>query len=392
MPAMRLTKTSIRDLVPSGRVELWWDEDLPGFGVRVSSGGTKAYIVQWREGRETKRQTLGSIEVLALDRARNAARDMLAAARLGEKVPNRSQEAAPKFGDVIDQFLRYAEAKKAPRTAADYRDRIERHIRPAFGAKRIDRITRAEIERWHEDRAATPRAANYALAILVAIFSYAVRVKIIKDADHPARSIPKYAETKRTRYLDLEELSHFGKALAGLETQKKVSPWAAAALRLLVLTGARSGEILTLKWEHVDLKARALRLPTSKTGAKTITLSNAAAQVLEAVPRIEGVPWVIAGRRHGERMTSLQKPFGSVCEAAGITGLRIHDLRHSAASIATSAGVGLPVVGALLGQSQAYTTQRYSHVHDSAERQAAEAIAERAAPLLNVVPLARTSR
>lgn len=386
MPTQRLTKTAIKDLAPTERTAFYWDDECPGFGVRVSPGGTKAFVVQYRDGHATKRRTIGTTEVVALDRARGIARDMLAAVRLGDVIPER-KTAGPKFGDVLDDFLRYADAKKAPRTAADYRDRANRCIRPTFGEKALKAIKRSEIERWHEERVATPRTANYALAILVAVFSYAVRMKIISDAEHPARGIEKFGENKRTRYLNLDELGAFGKALAALEAERKVSPWAAAALRLLVLTGARSGEILTLKWTYVDLAAGLLRLPTSKTGAKDVKLAGAAVAVLRSVPRVDGVEWVIAGRRHGEAMTSLQRPFGAVCEKAGISGLRVHDLRHSAASIATSAGIGLPVVGALLGQSQAYTTQRYSHVYDDAERGAAEAIAAIAAPLLNVVPL-----
>lgn len=391
MATMRLTKAAVKDLGATGKAEFYWDEEVPGFGLRVAPGGTKAFVVQYRDGHTTKRRTIGGVEMIALDRARNVARDMLAAVRLGEVIPER-KTAGPKFGDVLDDFLRYADAKKAPRTAADYRDRASRHIRPTFGEKALKAIKRSEIERWHEERSSTPRTANYALAIMVAVFSYAVRMKIIADAEHPARGIEKFGENKRTRYLDLDELAEFGKALATLEAERKVSPWAAAALRLLVLTGARSGEILSLRWSFVDVPGAALRLPTSKTGAKTIKLSGAAVTVLQSIPRVDGVEWVIAGRRHGEAMTSLQRPFGAVCEKAGIVGLRVHDLRHSAASIATSAGVGLAVVGALLGQSQAWTTQRYSHVHDDAERGAAEAIAAKAAPLLNVVPLPNAGR
>lgn len=386
MATVRLTKTAVKDLGAAGKAEFYWDEEVPGFGLRVAPGGTKAFVVQYRDGHATKRRTIGGVDVIALDRARNVARDMLAAVRLGEVIPER-KTAGPKFGDVLDDFLRHCDAKKAPQTAADYRDRANRHIRPTFGEKALKAIKRSEVERWHEELASTPRTANYALAILVAVFSYAVRMKIIGDAEHPARGIEKFGENKRTRYLNLDELAEFGKALATLEAERKVSPWAAAALRLLVLTGARSGEILSLKWAFVDLSGAALRLPTSKTGAKTVKLSGAAVTVLQSIPRVDGVEWVIAGRRHGEAVTSLQRPFGAVCEKAGITGLRVHDLRHSAASIATSAGVGLAVVGALLGQSQAWTTQRYSHVHDDAERGAAEAIAAKAAPLLNVVPL-----
>jgi integrase len=378
---MKLTKRSIDDLIPSDRVDLFWDEELAGFGVRVSPGGTKAFVVQFRDGTVTKRRTLGSVKTLALDRARNAAKDVLAAVRLGEVLPLKKGDGPP-LNDVLDRFLAFTEAKRSPRTASDYRTRIDGHIRPEFGSKRINRITRAEIEAWHEGKAGTPRTANYLLTILVAAFSYAVRMKIITDAEHPARGIPKYPENKRTRYLSLEEIGRLGKALNELEADKKVSPWAAAALRLLVLTGMRHGEVLGLKWGYVDLERSELHLPTSKTGAKTVKLSGAAARVIARIPKIEGNEWVIAGKRHGEHMMSLQRPWEEVLAASGLTAVRIHDLRHSAASVATSGGIGLAVVGSLLGQSQAYTTQRYSHIHDAAERHAAEVIADQVAPLL----------
>jgi integrase len=391
MPSAHITKRFIAGLHETpDKAVLYWDDDLAGFGLRVAPGGTKAFVVQFRQGHQTKRKTLGSTRVLAVDRARKAAKDLLAAVRLDKALP--VSRPNPPFGEALDGFLGFVRAKRAPRTAEDYEQRIEAHIRPQFGSKRIRNITRSEIERWHEGKANTPRSANYLLAILVAAFSYAVRVRIIDNAEHPARGIPKFEEKERRRYLTLDEIAAFGIALKALEKEQAVSPWSAAALRLLVLTGARSGEILNLKWEHVDLALLELNLPTSKTGAKKIKISTAAAQILQTIPRIGGVEWVIPGRRHGKRMTSLQRPFSYVTAKAGIQDIRIHDLRHSAASIATSAGVGLPIVGALLGQSQAYTTQRYSHIHDEAQRGAAEVIAGKVSKLLDVRPLRKAKR
>lgn len=392
MPSAHLTKRFVAGIAATDVTIIYWDDQLAGFGVRVAAGGHKAFVVQYRQGHRTTRKTLGSTEVLALDRARRTAKDLLAHVRLGQTLP--ASRPNPLFGEVLNRFLAFVEAKRAPRTALDYRQRIDAHIRPRFGSKRVRDITRAEIEQWHQGLASTPRNANYLLAILVATLSYAVRAKdekskqsILDEAEHPAYGIDKYKENKRTKYLTLDEIGAFGIALRALEDERTVSPWAAAALRLLILTGARSGEILTLKWDHVNFPEGVLNLPTSKTGAKTIQLSGAALQVLKSIPRIDGVEWVIPGRRHGQRMTSLQRPFGYVTKRAAIKDCRIHDLRHSAASIATSAGVGLPIVGALLGQSQAYTTQRYSHISDDASRRAAEVIAGKVGGLINVVPL-----
>lgn len=381
MPTVHLTKRTIAALAPSPSIDLYWDEGLPGFGVRVSPGGTKAYIVQYRDRGATKRKTIGTVETVALDRARKAAGDMLATVRLGVAIPTR-QSGGPLFGAVLDDFLRFTEAKRSPRTASDYRKRADAKLRPEFGEKRIRHIARADIEKFHEGLADTPRSANYLLAIISGVYSYAVRVKIIADGDHPARRIPKYRENRRTRHLSLEEVAAFGSALAALEAERKVSPWAAAALRLLIITGARHGEILSLQWAHVDLAGGVLNLPTSKTGPKRIRLAAAAVAVIESVPKIEGTPYVIAGRHHGEPMKSLQKPFEVTVAKAGLEHVRIHDLRHTAASVATSAGVGLPILGKLLGQSQSFTTERYSHIAADAERAAAEVIAGKVGPLL----------
>jgi integrase len=381
VPTAKLTKAFLKTLTSTGQIDFYWDEDTPGFGVRVSSGGKAAFVCQYRAKGATKRVTLGGTDIVKLDRARDRAKEILAAVALGQE-PFPEEKTTPHLKDVAADFLASAKAKSAARTAKDYEAVFKQHIEATFGDQPIGEITRASIEKWHEELKGIPRRANYALTVLVAMFSFAVRRRILGHHEHPALGIRKYAENKRTRYLSFDELGRFGAALKDLQSERKVSPWAAAALRLLILTGARSSEILTLKWSFVDLERGILHLPTSKTGKKDIVLSAAAVGVLKAIPKVEGVPYVVAGRRHGERMTSLQRPFALVCERAKVSGLRIHDLRHTAASVATSAGVGLPVVGRLLGQSQSYTTQRYSHIHDSAERAAAEVIADKVLPLI----------
>ncbi len=389
MPVLRLTKRVIEALEPTDQIQFFWHEELPSFGVRVSPGGTKAFVVQFRDGAKTVRKTIGKHPSMALDRARGVAADVLAAQRLGEELPLK-REGGILFGEVLDEFISKAKALRAPRTAADYETRINKYIRPAFGKKRIRHITRLDVERFLQEFSDRPAQGNHVVTILVAALSYAAKtMKAIAPHEHPALGLEKYGENQRDRHLTIAEIERFGVALAGLEAKRRVSPWAAAALRLLLLTGARSGEILDLTWGQVNFERELLDLPTSKTGAKRIKLNAHALQVLRDVPRVQGCEFVIAGRRHGEAMTSLQRPFGLVLAVAKIENLRIHDLRHTAASIATSGGVGLPVVGAMLGQSQAYTTQRYSHIHDEAERLGAGVVGDRVGPYLNVVPMVR---
>lgn len=383
---MKLTKRAVEAIAPGNKVAFFWDDDLHGFGVRVSPGGTRAFIVQYRdEERKTLRKTLGTHPALSVDRAREAAGNELASRRLGMELTLRF-EGGPTFGTVLDEFLAATKAKRALRTAADYEARIEKYIRPKFGKKPVRKITRLEIEQFLHGFSDRPAQGNHVITILVAALSYAVKpMRALKPHEHPGLGIEKYPENKRDRHLSVEEIGRFGKALAELQAEGTVSPWAAGALRLLMLTGARSGEILGLKWAWVDFEKALLDLPTSKTGAKRIKLSTQAMSVLKTIPRVDGCDYVIAGRRHGEAMTSLQRPFGEVVKKAGIAAFRIHDLRHTFASLATSEGVGLPIVGKVLGQSQAYTTQRYSHIHDEAERKAVAAIGSRIGRHLKLV-------
>ena len=177
---------------------------------------------------------------------------------------------------------------------------------------------------------------------------------------NPARHIKKYREQKRERYLTRQELQHLGAVLADPKTKAVESPFVIAAIGLLVLTGARLTEILTLRWDHVDLAHQVLRLPDSKTGAKLIYLNTAAINLLRTMPRMAGNPYVIAGKNRGARLINLQKPWRRIRGKANLADVRIHDLRHSFASVAAGTGMSLPMIGKLLGHSQPVTTARYA--------------------------------
>ena len=179
---------------------------------------------------------------------------------------------------------------------------------------------------------------------------------------NPARHIKKYREQKRERYLTRQELQHLGAVLADPKTKAVESPFVIAAIGLLVLTGARLTEILTLRWDHVDLAHQVLRLPDSKTGAKLIYLNTAAINLLRTMPRMAGNPYVIAGKNRGARLINLQKPWRRIRAKANLTDVRIHDLRRSFASVAAGTGMSLPMIGKLLGHSQPATTARYAHL------------------------------
>ena len=154
------------------------------------------------------------------------------------------------------------------------------------------------------------------------------------------------------------------------------NPFVIAAIRLLLFTGARLGEILTLRWEYVDLDRELINLPDSKTGRKLIYLNSLAMDVLTDLPRVEGNPFVIVGNKAGAHLVNIRKPWYRSREAAGIDDVRIHDLRHSFASIAVSGGLTLPLIGKLLGHRKSATTERYAHLADDPIRAANEEIAQ----------------
>ena len=214
---------------------------------------------------------------------------------------------------------------------------------------------------------------------------------------NPCSGIERYAENARERFLTSEEFARLGDAMRlgetmGLEWEVdetkakakhapkvenrrvKLDPFAVAAIRLLILTGARLREILHAQWSQVDLERGVIFLADSKTGKKPIYLSAAAQFVLADLPRIEGNPHIIAGANDGAPRADLKKPWAAVCRAASLEGLRLHDLRHSFASIGAGGGMGLPVIGKLLGHSQAATTHRYAHLDSDPMRRAVETI------------------
>jgi integrase len=237
------------------------------------------------------------------------------------------------------------------------------------------------------------------ISLLATIYAYAIKTKgLPKDTENPATGIEPFDEQPRQRYLTTEELQRLGEAIREAETTgipwepdptKKVKHAAkpenrrtkidqyAAAIRLLLFTGCRLREILNLRWTEYDAGRGLLFLPDSKTGQKTVVLSAPALAVLEALPRVGS--YVIAGESAGTKDESpradLNRPWRSVRKRAGIEDVRIHDLRHSFASVGAGAGLGLPIIGNLLGHSQSSTTQRYAHVAVDPARRAADIIA-----------------
>jgi integrase len=207
------------------------------------------------------------------------------------------------------------------------------------------------------------------------MFSLAELWGLRPDGSNPRKHIKKYPEEKRERFLSAAELRRVGEVLKEMEAEGIELPSAILAVRLLIMTGCRLNEIMTLKWEFVDLTEKLLRLPDSKTGAKVVHLGHPAKELLEAADRIDGNPWVVTGTLPGQRLSDLQPFWQRVRARAGLKDVRIHDLRHTFASTAVASGQGLPMIGKLLGHTQVQTTARYAHLAAEPVKVAADSVA-----------------
>ncbi|MFN8829014.1 MAG: tyrosine-type recombinase/integrase, partial [Labrys sp. (in: a-proteobacteria)] len=354
-----------------------WDDELPGFGLRVMPSGRKGYTVQFRAGRRSRRMSLGPSTVLTCEQARNRAMALIAAAKGGDD-PAAKRDAERQAVTVKELAKRFDEEHIALRvkatTGKGYRRLLDKTILPTIGNLRITDVTRADIAKLHHDQRRIPYEANRCLEVVSKMFTLAELWGLRPDGTNPRKHIKKYPEEKRERFLSQAEMRRVGEVLRDMEGEGIELPSAIAAVRLLMLTGCRLGEIMNLKWEHVDLAGRALRLTDSKTGAKVVHLGQATIDVLAKIAKAPRNPWVIVGTLPGARLSDLQPFWQRVRARAGLKDARIHDLRHTFASTAVAAGQGLPMIGKLLGHTQVQTTARYAHLAADPVRTAAEEV------------------
>jgi integrase len=364
----KLSKRTIDAAIPNPDKDLWiWDDDLPGFGLRVKPSGRKSYLIQYRSAGRTRRYTIGAHGKFTPTEARKIARGLLVDVAKGMD-PSAERQAGRQTVTVKDLAKRYMEhhARPKKKPASIRRDErlLERFIVPALGSIKITHVTRADVTRLHQKVGIkTPVQANRVLALLSKIISLSIKWGLRSDAaGNPCKHVERFGERKVERYLSPDELSRLGKALANAEKEGDELPSAIIAIRLLIFTGCRREEILSLQWQDVDLTLGCLRLPDSKTGARMVPLSRPALAVLDKAVRIDGNPFVCPGMKAGGHLVGLPRIWGRIRKAAGLEDVRLHDLRHSFASVGASSGMGLPLIGALLGHTQAQTTQRYSHL------------------------------
>lgn len=377
------------------------DTEAPGLYCRVSPTGHKALGFAYRlpGTRRVRKVTLGSFPEWTVKRARQEV-DRLRGAVATGRDPQGEREgvrAAGSVADLAEAYFTVSEGRIKPSTLALYRRLFRLHIAPAYGARAVSDVTPDDVERLAVQLKGTPTVANQCTRLASTLFRYAMRKR--QRADNPAQFVPRYQEELKERYLAPEEVTRLLHTLdraerAGLPTPAKhrrkpgdprkrkhapkatgpkpANPYAVAAVRFLLLTGMREQEALTLRWDAVDTTRRLITLEDSKTGRSVRPLSDAAAGVIAALPRIVGSPYVFPSLRDQRKpLKDITKLWDAVREAAGLEGVRLHDLRHTAASFMLQAGASLAEVQRTLGQRSERTTKRYAHISDAGAQSAA---------------------
>jgi integrase len=372
----KLTKRLIEALQPREQDYFVWDEELRRFGVRVLPSARRAFVIQYRIGHRSRRMNLGEFGVITPDVARARALQALAKISSGidpldEKHRAQNAIAVGQLSDLfVDRHIDRNPRLKAS-TGREYRHALKRYILPAMRNLKVASVTRADVARLHLSMADRPYQANRTLEVISKMFNLAEEWGYRPEGTNPRKGIKKYPERKRERFLSSSELQRIGEVLLDMESERVELSSAIAAVRLLMLTGCRLNEIMTLRWSHVHLRNGELHLPDSKTGKKVVQLGDAAVAVLESIGCISDNPWVIRGKTASGRLTDLQPFWQRVRARAGIKDVRIHDLRHTYASVGASSGMSLPMLGRLLGHTQVQTTARYAHLAQGTIKQAA---------------------
>jgi integrase len=424
MATANLTKRSVDALKFSQGCDYFvWDQNLRGFGVRVTerelgdSGvlRRKVFVVGYRPrgSRQFRRLTLGTFGPMTVDKARAEALRQLAAVTSGAdpvaaRKAKRSESTVRELGA---SYLADVRLRRKPNTATEYDRMWRKHVLPALGSKKVASVTGADVRRLHRSMHKTPYLANRVVAMLGAFFTYGAKEGARATHDNPVRGVEAYAEEGRERFLTPDEYRRLGEALAkaeqeGLRVPPKIqqqsrgmskvrrskltgrkrgpykrttppslrpaSPLAVSAIRLLATTGCRENEILSLRWECVDFERGYLRLDDTKTGRSTRPLGATAAAILRSLPRFDDSNYVFPSADGRSHLSEIKRLWSAVRQSAKLDDLRLHDLRHSFASVSAIGGDSLLVVRSLLGHARVATTERYAHLSDDPVKRAAD--------------------
>lgn len=376
----RITLAAVASL-PMG--ETVHDTDLTGFTVR-RQGKAAVYSVRGSLKGQKLRLTIGKHGAFTPHSARKEAQRLLGL-MAGGTDPRASKTTPIAMQSAGEAFLNHIHAKRATGTAREYEGHLRQHLFPALGRKALDSITTADFAKLHLALKKRPTLANRIIATASSLYGWAARHGMVADGFNPARRVERYREESKERFLTDVDLGRLGKALREAEAEGRWSPYALGAIRLLLFTGCRRDEIRLMQWAMIDWQRATFTTP-AKRGQKVVHLNAPALAVLEqlkTLPARQSNPYVIAGTAAGEPYANLQDVWDHLRERANLIGVRIHDLRHSHASLAGADGASLPIIGALLGHKTAVASKRYTHLAGDPAKLASQRVGERAAKALN---------
>ena len=394
---MNLTERRIQDAAPRASTWIMWDSQFTNFGVRVAKGGTKAYVLDFHSGGKHRRVTLARVGEMTLKQARDLAAREMARVRAGEAhLLDRRRDAAeaPTVADAVQRLLtdhaerRIANGRMKRRTVTDYGQQCRAVILPSLGAMPVAAVEASDIEAMVDPL--KPVMRNRILALSSRVFTLAEHWGWRPQRTNPARGIERSVETARDRVLSPAEFEALAAALAERDEH---NPAAVAAIRFAAMTGLRIGEILAIRWEHVDKETGALLLPETKTGRRWHDLPAAALAVLDRLPRINA--WCFTNGRSAVGYKHTAATFRAVAAAAGLADVRLHDLRRTVATRAAASGLSVLELRALLGWKSTAMPARYVALSGDGIREHRRRIGDEIAALMEggddekIVPLRR---
>ena len=369
----------VNDLpAPNRGSKIYYDGSPVGFALRVTARGVRSFVMSYtvrtngirrlktigRHGPDNWNVTAARKEALRLRNLINEGEDPMGELHAARK--------APSVAELAERYCEHRLPGMRPKTQHDDRTMLRAYVLPALGRLKVAEVRRADIAKLHRTLKDRPSRANRMVSLCSRMFSFAIR-EDMRAGENPAIGVEQYPEERRERYLSQAELVRLTEALG-----KCIDQQPANVIRMLLLTGARRGEVLHMEWKHLDLEEGVWTKPSTHTKQKKmhrVPLNTPARELLSKV-KAHGLSerYVFAGRQSGKPLRDLHRKWKAICKEADIEDLRMHDLRHSYASFLVSAGLSLPVIGALLGHAKPSTTARYAHLFDDPLREATERV------------------
>jgi integrase len=424
----KLTKRFVESVKPGTADQVIFDDEVPGFGLRVLPSGVRSYLVQYRnkQGR-SRRLTIGRHGKVTADSARKDALRIFDAVRAGQDpvAERRAYIDAPVVNDLLDRYIaEHVEKRNRPRTRAEIKRLVERHIRPQLGRHKVGAVTRQDVAKLHRGLEATPRQANFVLAVCSKAFSLAEVWSMRSEGTNPCTKVERNPENARERFLSPDELGRLGTTLRQAESVglpwRKIGPprpsskhlakpenrrtlfsrVTTAAIELLLFTGCRLSEVLNLRWDQIDFETGTIRLSETTAGRPQVVVINAPArQVLQELRKAKAFDWVLPSTSDAKRPlspTAIEAAWQRIRIAAELEDVRLHDLRHTVGTYAGQSGANAFLVRDLLRHKNLAMTGRYVNRSDDPVRTLSNQVGERIAaamagqpPAESVVPLKR---